>query len=74
MENYSSLVLKVIDLIRSNEISLKDKCSLVRKLGASIEKELYQETKTDIDKKCYDKLSETSESNTHTYLKTKIKF
>ena len=40
MENYSSLVLKVIDLIRSNEISLKDKCSLARKLGASIEKEL----------------------------------
>ena len=71
MENYSSLVLKVIDLIRSNEISLKDKCSLARKLGASIEKELYQETKTDIDKKCYDKLSETSESNTHMYLKNK---
>ena len=49
-ENDSSLVLEVIDLIRSNEISLKDKCSLARELGASTEKELYQETKTDIDK------------------------
>ena len=70
-ENDSSLVSEVIDLIRSNEISLKDKCSLARELGASIEKELYQEMKTDIDKKRYVKLSETSESNTHTYLKDK---
>ena len=58
--------MKVIDLIRSNEISLKDKCSLARKPGASIEKKLYQETKTDKQK-----LSETSESNTHTSLKNK---
>ena len=70
-ENDSSLVLEVIDLIRSNEISLKDKCSLGREFGASIRKELYEETKTDIDKKRYAKLSETSESNTHTYLKDK---
>ena len=66
-----SLVSEVNDLIRRNEISLKDKCSLAREFGASIEKELYQETKTDIDKKRYTKLSETSESNTHTYLKDK---
>ena len=50
-ENDSSLVSEVIDLIRNNEISLKDKCSLARELGASIEKELYQEMKTDIDQK-----------------------
>ena len=40
-----------MDLIRSNEISLKDKCSLAREFGASIEKGLYKEMKTDIDKK-----------------------
>ena len=32
---------------------------------------MYQETKTDIDKKRYAKHSEASESNTHTYLKDK---
>ena len=70
-ENDSSLVSEIIHLIRSNEINLKDKCSLARELGASIEKELYKETKTDIDKKRYAKHSEASESNTHTYLKDK---
>ena len=50
---------------------MKHKCSSVRELGASIEKKLYQETKTDIDKKLYTKLSGTSESNTHIYLKDK---
>ena len=50
---------------------MKDKCSSVRELGASIEKKLYQETKTDTDKKLYTKLSGTSESNTHIYLKDK---
>ena len=33
-ENDSSLVSEVIDLITSNEINLKDKCSLERELGA----------------------------------------
>ena len=55
-------------------MSLKDKCSLARELGASIEKEFYQETKTNIDKKNVMPNLKQVRVTLIRILKTKIKF